>query len=183
MKYLLLILFPFLMGAQCTQEIEDSLISLSSRLPDTTVTKSFLYGNKQYTYLIKNSYMSASFELVCEKKLFTDYRKIGGLSYFFGAWAAMVGHGYIENDKIKHFAVGYGIGMLTYSVTKKHRILKSVLMAVAIGGLKETVYDSMMGNGTPSMKDFIWTGVGGYYGTISIPMFKTKPTIHPYIIL
>lgn len=126
--------------------------------------------------------MSASFELVGEKKLFTDYRKIGGLSYFFGAWAAMVGHGYIQNDKVKHFAVGHGIGMLTYAVTKKNRIAKAILMAVVVGGLKETVYDSMMGKGTPSVGDAIWTGVGGYYGSITIPMFKTKPTIHPIIL-
>jgi hypothetical protein len=179
MKLLLLILFPFLMGAQ---QIEDSLIALSNRLPDTTVTKSLLYGNKQYTYIIKNSSTSASFELVNKKTLFIDYRKIGGLSYFFGMWAVMLGYSAIEADKVKHFVAGYGIGVLTYSVTKKHKIAKAIVMAFAVGALKETVYDSMLGKGTPSVKDFVCTGVGGYYGSITIPMFKTKPIIHPYII-
>ena len=164
------------------QDINDSLISLSNRLPDTTVVKKFAYGNMQYTYLIKNSNMSASFELVNQKKLFTDYRKIGGLSYFFGMWAVMLGHSSIETDKVKHFVVGYGIGMLTYSVTKKHRIIKAIGTAIGVGILKETVYDSMMGKGTPSVKDAIWTVAGGYYGSITIPMFKTKTVIHPTII-
>lgn len=169
----LLLLIPFISFGQ--NQLEDSLIALSERMPDASFTASYRWDNHKYVYSITNKQNSATFELMSKEKLYTDYRKIGGLAYFFGTWTAMVGHSYIQKDKVYHFAAGYGVGMLTYSVTKKHRILKAVLMAAGVGILKETVYDSMMGKGIPSVKDAFWTGVGGAYGSITIPMFKIKP--------
>jgi hypothetical protein len=87
----------------------------------------------------------------------------------------MFGKDAIQKDKVLHFGAGYSIALLTYSVTKKHRVIKSIAAATVIGILKEVVYDSMMGYGQPSVNDAIWTGVGGYFGAITIPMFKIKP--------
>jgi len=156
-------------------QIGDSLIAYSDRLTDTTLTKSIRCDNYEYTYLIQNSVNSTTFTLLNEKKLYTDYRKVGGLSYFFGAWALMIAHDAVQRDKFYHFVAGYSIAILTYSVTKKHRVIKSIAAATTIGILKEIVNDWLMGYGTPSVKDAAWTGVGGYYGGVTIPMCKIKP--------
>lgn len=169
LKYLLLL--PFLSFAQ----IEDSLISFTDKLSDTTLTKSIQCDNYKYDYLIQNTANSTTFTLLSETKLYTDYRKIGGISYFFGTWASMIGHDAIQRDKVLHFGAGYSIAILTYSITKKHRVIKSIAVATMIGILKEVVYDSVMSKGNPSVRDAIWTGVGGCYGSVTIPMIKIKP--------
>jgi hypothetical protein len=64
----------------------------------------------------------------------------------------------------------------------KNKEVKSTLIAILAGVLKETVYDKLMKKGTPSIMDAAWTGVGGYYGSITIPMIKTKP-VKPIIYL
>jgi len=152
-------------------QVEDSLISFTERISDTTLTKDIQCGNYKYTYLIQNSLNTTTFTLLNETKLYTDYRKIGGLSYFFGAWALMIGHNGIEKDKVLHFGAGYTIGLLTYSITKKHRVIKSIAASITIGILKELILD----RGNESIKDAVWTGVGGYYGSVTIPMIKIKP--------
>jgi len=177
LKTLLLILLSFSLSGQT----QDSLIVYSDRLPDTVVTKTIRCDNYEYNYLIQNSANSVTFTLLNEKKLYTDYRKIGGISYFFGYWALMIGHDDVQKDKILHFGAGYGIGLITYSVTKKHRVIKSIAAATVVGVLKEVVYDSMMSKGNPSIKDAAWTSIGGYYGSITIPMFKVKP-VKPFFL-
>lgn len=171
MKTLLLILISF----SCFGQVEDSLIAYSDRLPDTTLTKIIRCDNYEYKYLIQNGVNTTTFTLLNEKKLYTDYRKVGGLSYFFGAWALMIGHDAVQRDKFYHFVAGYSIGILTYAVTKKHRLIKSIAAATTIGVLKEIVNDWLMGYGSPSVKDAAWTSVGGYYGGVTIPMCKIKP--------
>ena len=158
-------------------QINDSLISYSERLKDTTLIVNVRCDNKEYKYLIENKQWSATFTLLEEKKLYTDWRKIGGMSYFLGTWASLIGHGYIEEDKVKHFAAGHGISMVSYLCLKntKKPVLKSTLIAILAGGLKEGVYDLLMKKGTPSIMDAVWTGVGGYYGSVTIPMIKIKP--------
>lgn len=170
MKTILLII-PFISFGQ--NELEDSLIALSDRMPDTSFTASYRWDNYKYKYSIVNTYKSATFELISKEKLYTDYRKIGVLSYFFGAWAAMIGHDYIQKDKVLHFVSGWAIGAASYSITK--RVVVSIGIASGVGVLKEVVYDGLMNKGTPSVNDAVWTGVGGFYGSITIPMFKVKP--------
>lgn len=169
MKTLILILIAFSLNGQ--NAIEDTLIAYSDRLPDTTLTKTIRQDNVEYTYLIQNSINTATFTLLNENKLYTDYRKIGGLSYFFGAWALMIGHDAVQKDKMLHFGAGYSIALLTYSVTKKHRVIKSISVATIVGILKEVIFD----RGCESIKDMAWTSMGGYYGSVTIPMIKTKP--------
>ena len=171
MKTLLFVLFSFVSFSQ--NQLEDSLIALSERMPDTSFTASYRWDNYRYDYSITNRQNSATFELINKQKLYVDYRKIGGLAYFFGAWTAMVGHGYIQKDKVYHFVAGLGIGAISYSITK--RVGVSIGIASGVGILKEWAWDGLMGKGTPSVKDAFWTGVGGAYGSITIPMFKVKP--------
>lgn len=171
MKKLILILLCSNMFGQ--NQLEDSLIALSERMPDTSFTASYRWDNHKYVYSIANKQNSATFELLSKEKMYTDYRKIGGLAYFFGTWTAMVGHGYVQKDKVYHFIAGLGIGAISYSITK--RVGVSIGIASGVGILKEWAWDGLMGKGTPSVKDAFWTGVGGAYGSITIPMFKVKP--------
>lgn len=166
-----LLLIPFISLGQ--NQLEDSLISLSDRLPDTSFTCSYKWDNYRYDYRITNEYRKATFELLGKEKLYTDWRKIGGMFYFFGTWSLMIGHDYIKKDKVKHFVAGYGISVGSYLLTKS--IVKSNLIAIFTGVLKEVVWDGYLKKGTPSYKDALWTGVGGFYGSITIPMIKTKP--------
>jgi hypothetical protein len=177
---IIILLIAFGMKAQ----VNDSLISFSEKLKDTTLTVRVRCDNKEYKYLIENREWQATFTLLESKKLYTDWRKIGGVSYFVGGWAALIGHGYIKEDKIKHFAAGYGISMASSLCLKnaKNKEVKSTLIAILAGVLKETVYDKLMKKGTPSVMDAVWTGAGGYYGSITIPMIKTKP-VKPIIYL
>lgn len=174
MKHLLL-LIPFVTFGQ--NQLEDSLIALSERMPDTSFTSSYRWDNYKYEYAITNNQRAATFELISKQKLYTDWRKIGGLSYFFGAWGLMLGHDAVQMDKVKHFTAGYAISMGSYLLLRKTKrpILKSNLIAILAGGLKEGVYDWYLKKGTPSIADGIWTGIGGFYGGVTIPMIKTKP--------
>lgn len=168
-------------------QLDDSLIAMSDRLPerDTVFKVQYQWDNKAYDYLVEKKDSMTTFTLNGEKRLYTDYRKIGGMSYFFGAWGSMIAHGYIKTDKVAHFAAGWSAAIVGYSLGKKlrlkHPIVFSIIFASVIGGLKETVWDGMMHKGNPSVMDAVWTGVGGYFGAITIPMFKSKP-IKPTII-
>lgn len=173
MKYKLLLCLFFAHFSYGQNQLEDSLIALTERMPDTSFTASYRWDNYKYQFNVTNKPNSATFELINKQKLYTDWRKIGGLSYFFGAWTTMIGHGYVKKDKVLHFIAGWSIGTLSYVVTKKIGV--SIGIAAAAGILKEVGYDWLMKKGTPSVKDALWTGAGGFYGSITIPMFKTKP--------
>jgi len=168
-------------------ELEDSLIVMSDRLPerDTVFKVQYQWDNKAYDYLVEKKDSMTTFTLNGEKRLYTDYRKIGGMSYFFGAWASMIGHGYIQTDKVAHFGAGWSMAMGGYFISKKlkfkHPIVFSIIFASVIGIAKETVWDGIMQKGNPSIMDAVWTGAGAYFGSITIPMFKTKP-VKPRLI-
>lgn len=164
---LIFIILPFLTFGQ----LDDSLIAYSERLKDTTVFINVREDNFEYKYKIENTYNKATFTLLEETKLYTDYRKIGGLSYFFGTWALMLTNSEVKKDKVYHFGAGYSIATLTYCVTKKHRVFKSIAAATIAGILKEVIIDRR----EESVRDGAWTGVGGYFGAITIPMVKIKP--------
>jgi len=169
MKQTILIL---LMTLGMRAQVQDSLIAYSERLTDTSLTVNVRCDNYEYIYLIENKRHSTTFTMLEQKKLYTDWRKIGGMSYFFGAWALMFAD--IKEDKVKHFIAGHGVAMATYCVTKKNRVAKSIIVASLVGIGKEML-DKYAGMGSPTVMDAVWTGVGGVYGSFTIPMFKTKP--------
>ncbi len=68
----------------------------------------------------------------------------------------------IQQDKIKHFAVGFAVSFVTYVVTA------NVTIAVAFSallGIGKEVYDSR-GHGTVEVLDAVATVLGGVVGVI-----------------
>lgn len=159
-------------GVKPRHFIEDSLMVLSDSIKtDTTIIVQIQDFNIKYTYSINKFGNSYTFQQLDKEKTFTNYKTITGSMYFFGAWAAMVGHGYIKTDKVLHFAAGEIAGGAGYSIAKllnlKHPIAVGILTGVVAGTGKE-LYDKFSGKGVASFSDGFWTGVGGTFGSFTM---------------
>ena len=70
----------------------------------------------------------------------------------------------IQQDKIKHFAVGLAVSIVAYVVTSSATIAFSLSALLGIG---KEVYDSR-GHGTVEVLDAVATALGGVVGVILV---------------
>lgn len=67
-----------------------------------------------------------------------------------------------QQDKLIHFSAGYGCATIVTGLTDKHAVLCGIGLTCVIGASKE-IYD--IKHGTPDVKDFISTAIGGVVGS------------------
>ncbi len=78
----------------------------------------------------------------------------------------------IQPDKVKHFVAGAVIGGTTQYLTYKATGNKNTAFFVGLGvstlaGVAKELYDKQ-GHGTPSVKDAVWTSLGGVSSCVTL---------------
>ena len=78
----------------------------------------------------------------------------------------------IQPDKVKHFVAGAVIGGTTQYLTYKATGNKNTAFFVGLGvstlaGVAKELYDKQ-GHGTPSVKDAVWTSIGGLSSCVTL---------------
>lgn len=77
---------------------------------------------------------------------------------------------FLGADKALHFAASAGITLFSYSgsaylnLDGGNRLLLAGTTVLAIGALKEVVFDFALGHGKPSLLDFTWDVFGAMFG-------------------
>lgn len=161
-----------MLGSKPSNFVEDSLMTLSDSLKvDTAVVVQIQDYNIRYTYSIHREGHLITFQQLDKERMFVNYKGITGSMYFFGAWAAMVNYRNIETDKVLHFAAGEIAGGAGYSTAKLLKLKHPIVYGIATGivaGVSKELYDKYSGKGVASVKDGIWTGVGGVFGSFTM---------------
>lgn len=149
---------------------------------------------ENYKYIVKIDHMGVDtlnfrYDLLRKEKLYTDYYKAAGLSYFFlhmGALVVLPGEN-IQKDKYLHFGAGYiaglGTNILVYKLTEKKWLAfaAGILFSGGLGLAKEFIYDQNFG-GTISNPDWETTLGGGIDGSSGgLIYFGHKEKVKQYI--
>lgn len=155
------------------KKVQKTLFNATDSLcNDTTFTLDFQSENRFYVYKIQKMGDLYVYTKINEIKLYTNWEKITGLSYFFGSWGLLINGDNIKLDKALHFSGGYITSMGSYAIAKKlkakHPMWVGFASSAMIGLGKEVVYDYYLKKGTPTINDFVWTVLGGGYGVITI---------------